>query len=40
MVISKYLAILYASIIDGLYRPFSRELIVCLDTPIIFASSS
>ena len=29
-----------ASIIDGLYRPFSKELIVCLDTPILLANSS
>ena len=38
--ISKNFAILYASRIDGLYRPFSRELIVCRETPISLASSS
>ena len=32
MLILKYFAILNASIIDGLYRPFSSEPIVCLDT--------
>ena len=40
MVIPKYFAILYASMIDGLYRPFSKELIVCRETPKAFAISS
>ena len=37
---SKYLASFMARIIEGLYLPFSRDPIVCLDTPIAFASSS
>lgn len=36
----KYLASLMASMTDGLYRPFSRELMVCLETPMASASSS
>lgn len=38
--ISKYRAILNANIIDGLYRPFSKEPIVCLDTSKADANSS
>ena len=40
MRIPKYLAILNASMIDGLYLPFSREPMVCLDTCKAAASSS
>lgn len=40
MLIPKYFAILYASIMEGLYRPFSRELMVCRETPMDFANSS
>jgi len=40
MVKPKYLAILKAKIIEGLYLPFSKEPIVCLDTSRIEANSS
>jgi len=32
---SNTFAILYANSKDGLYRPFSMDMIVCLDTPIV-----
>ena len=40
IVMPKYTAMLWASIIDGLYLPFSRELMVCRETPMALASSS
>lgn len=40
MVKQKYLAILKAKIIEGLYLPFSKEPIVCRDTSKIEANSS
>ena len=40
MFILKNLAILKARIIEGLYRPFSREPMVCLETSKISARSS
>ena len=40
MLISKYLAILKANMIDGLYLPFSKEPIVCRDTSSEEAKSS
>ena len=36
----KYRAILKARMMEGLYRPFSREPMVCLETSRISASSS
>ena len=40
MLILKYRASLNANVIEGLYRPFSNEPIVCLDTSNAAASSS
>ena len=40
MVVLKYLAILNASVIDGLYLPFSIDITVCRDTPRASPSSS
>lgn len=40
IVVSRYLAILYASLREGLYFPFSRKTIVSLLTPTIFARTS
>ena len=40
MVIPKNFAILCARKIEGLYRPVSRELMVCRDTPRALANSS
>ena len=40
MLIPKYLAILKARMIDGLYRPFSSDPMVCRDTSSAAARSS
>ena len=40
MVVPKYRAILKASRMEGLYRPFSRDPMVCRDTSSASASSS
>ena len=40
MVVSKYLAILWASRREALYRPFSSEMMVCRVTATASASSA
>lgn len=40
MLMLKYRAILKANMIEGLYRPFSKEPIVCLETSTATAKSA